>query len=130
MNRKQAIVVLGLLSAGPLMWSFSGEGPVLVSPNEFVEKPFEKKLSGNRLKDLKLTIQVRKLLAEDKELDQLNIGVSVKDGVIRLWGPVPDPGRMKQSLDKVGKIKFVFDVKNEMYLGILEDFPEPLFIKD
>lgn len=127
---KQAITVFGLLTVGPLVWPFSVDGPALFPTKEMVEKQPEKPLGANRIRDLRLTIQVRKILAEDKELNQLNIGVSVKDGIIRLWGPVPDSNRMKQTLDKVGKVKLVFDVKNEMYLGILEDFPEPLFIKE
>lgn len=84
----------------------------------------------NRIKDLKLTIQIRKILSEDAELSQLNIGVSVKDGILRLWGPVPDSSKMEKSLKKVANVKLIFDIKNEMYIGVLEDIPEPLFIKE
>jgi len=84
----------------------------------------------NRIKDLKLTIQIRKILSEDAELSQLNIGVSVKDGILRLWGPVPDSSKMEKSLKKVANVKLIFDIKNEMYIGVLDDIPEPLFIKE
>lgn len=110
------------------------EGPSLSLPAEIknTTKSLDSELSihVNRIKDLKLTIQIRKILAEDAELSQLNIGVSVKDGVLRLWGPVPDAVKMEKSLKKVANVKLIFDIKNEMYLGVLEDIPEPLFIKE
>ena len=45
-------------------------------------------------------------------------------------GPVPDSSKMEKSLKKVANVKLIFDIKNEMYLGVLEDIPEPLFIKE
>jgi hypothetical protein len=110
------------------------EGPSLSLPVDIKAntKNQDSELSKhvNRIKDLKLTIQIRKILSEDAELSQLNIGVSVKDGILRLWGPVPDSLKMEKSLKKVANVKLIFDIKNEMYIGILEDIPEPLFIKE
>jgi hypothetical protein len=110
------------------------EGPSLSLPVDIKAntKNQDSELSKhvNRIKDLKLTIQIRKILSEDAELSQLNIGVSVKDGILRLWGPVPDSLKMEKSLKKVANVKLIFDIKNEMYIGVLEDIPEPLFIKE
>ena len=57
------------------------EGPSLSLPVEIKAKTKnqDSELSKhvNRIKDLKLTIQIRKILSEDVELSQLNIGVSV-----------------------------------------------------
>ncbi|MEI7852365.1 MAG: BON domain-containing protein [Planctomycetota bacterium] len=85
---------------------------------------------GNRYRDLELTIKIRRLLSEDQDLSQLNIGVSVKDGVLRLWGPVPSVQKIQKALAKVGTVKLVFDVKSDLYLGVIEDIPTPIFIKD
>ena len=123
-----------------LFWAYfsqpalAEEGPSLSLPVDIKAntKSQDSELSKhvNRIKDLKLTIQIRKILSEDAELSQLNIGVSVKDGILRLWGPVPDSSKMEKSLKKVANVKLIFDIKNEMYLGVLEDIPEPLFIKE
>lgn len=100
---------------------------------DFVEKetPVLKLDSkANRYRDLELTIKIRRLLSEDPDLSQLNIGVSVKDGVLRLWGPVPSVQKTQMALAKVGTVKLVFDVKSDLYLGVIEDIPPPIFIKD
>ena len=123
-----------------LFWAYFSQ-PALAEEGPSLSPPFDIKANTksqdselskhvNRIKDLKLTIQIRKILSEDAELSQLNIGVSVKDGILRLWGPVPDSSKMEKSLKKVANVKLIFDIKNEMYIGVLEDIPEPLFIKE
>jgi osmotically-inducible protein OsmY len=104
-------------------------GPSLdfVGKEVIVPKPDSK---PNRYRDLELTIKIRRLLSEDPDLSQLNIGVSVKDGVLRLWGPVPSVEKTQKALAKVGTVKLVFDVKSDLYLGVIEDIPLPIFIKD
>ena len=104
-------------------------GPSLdfVEKEKIIPKPDSK---GNRYRDLELTIKIRRLLCEDPDLSQLNIGVSVKDGVLRLWGPVPSVEKTQKALAKVGTVKLVFDVKSDLYLGVIEDIPTPIFIKD
>lgn len=84
----------------------------------------------NKYRDLELTIKIRRLLSEDPDLGQLNIGVSVRDGVLRLWGPVPSVEKTQKALAKVGTVKLLFDVKSDLYLGVIEDIPPPIFIKD
>ncbi len=84
----------------------------------------------NKYRDLELTIKIRRLLSEDSDLGQLNIGVSVRDGVLRLWGPVPSVEKTQKALAKVGTVKLLFDVKSDLYLGVIEDIPPPIFIKD
>lgn len=84
----------------------------------------------NKYRDLELTIKIRRLLSEDPDLGQPNIGVSVRDGVLRLWGPVPSVEKTQKALAKVGTVKLLFDVKSDLYLGVIEDIPAPIFIKD
>jgi len=104
-------------------------GPSLdfVGKDAPVAKPGSK---VNKYRDLELTIKIRRLLSEDPDLGQLNIGVSVRDGVLRLWGPVPSVEKTQKALAKVGTVKLLFDVKSDLYLGVIEDFPPPIFIKD
>lgn len=104
---------------GPLL-DFAGKETTLAKPE----------IKANKYRDLELTIKVRRLLAEDPDLNQLNIGVSVRDGVLRLWGPVPSVQKTQKALAKVGTVKLVFDVKSDLYLGVIEDIPPPIFIKD
>lgn len=104
---------------GPLL-DFAGKEATLVKPDP----------KANKYRDLELTIKIRRLLSEDPELSQLNIGVSVRDGVLRLWGPVPNVQKTQKALAKVGTVKLVFDVKSDLYLGVIEDIPPPIFIKD
>ena len=104
-------------------------GPSLdfVGKDAPVAKPGSK---VNKYRDLELTIKIRRLLSEDPDLSQLNIGVSVRDGVLRLWGPVPSVEKTQKALAKVGTVKLLFDVKSDLYLGVIEDIPPPIFIKD
>lgn len=104
-------------------------GPSLdfVGKDTPVAKPGSK---VNKYRDLELTIKIRRLLSEDPDLGQLNIGVSVRDGVLRLWGPVPSVEKTQKALAKVGTVKLLFDVKSDLYLGVIEDIPPPIFIKD
>ncbi len=104
-------------------------GPSLdfVGKDAPVAKPGSK---VNKYRDLELTIKIRRLLSEDPDLGQLNIGVSVRDGVLRLWGPVPSVEKTQKALAKVGTVKLLFDVKSDLYLGVIEDIPHPIFIKD
>ena len=104
-------------------------GPSLdfVGKDAPVAKPGSK---VNKYRDLELTIKIRRLLSEDPDLGQLNIGVSVRDGVLRLWGPVPSVEKTQKAIAKVGTVKLLFDVKSDLYLGVIEDIPPPIFIKD
>ncbi len=104
---------------GPLLDFYDKEKPLSLPKSKI-----------NTYRDLELTIKVRRLLAEDSEFSQLNIGVSVRDGVLRLWGPVPNIEKTQKILAKVGTVKLVFDVKSDLYLGIVEDFPLPVFFKE
>lgn len=129
--RKLSYLFLGIISLLSFTWVNldAQTGPLL----DYFDK--EKQLSlpqpkVNHYRDLELTIKIRRLLAEDSELSQLNIGVSVRDGILRLWGPVPNIGKTQKVLAKVGSVKLVFDVKSDLYLGVVEDIPPPIFFKE
>ena len=129
--RKVSYLFLGVIFlvgiAGFNLDAQTGPSLDFVEKEAIIPKPDSK---GNRYRDLELTIKIRRLLSEDPDLSQLNIGVSVKDGVLRLWGPVPSVQKIQKVLAKVGTVKLVFDVKSDLYLGVIEDIPTPIFIKD
>jgi BON domain len=129
--RKVSYLFLGVIFlvgiAGFNLDAQTGPSLDFVEKETILPKPDSK---GNRYRDLELTIKIRRLLSEDPDLSQLNIGVSVKDGVLRLWGPVPSVQKAQKALAKVGTVKLVFDVKSDLYLGVIEDIPTPIFIKD
>ena len=47
------------------------------------------RIGGDPTRDVRQTMQARKLLADDPDLAAWNIGVTVRDRVATLWGPVP-----------------------------------------
>jgi osmotically-inducible protein OsmY len=47
------------------------------------------RLDSDAARDLRQTMEARKLLADEPELEAFNIGVTVHNRVATLWGPVP-----------------------------------------
>jgi len=129
--RKESYLFIGVIFlvgiAGFNLDAQTGPSLDFVGKDAPVAKPGSK---VNKYRDLELTIKIRRLLSEDPDLSQLNIGVSVRDGVLRLWGPVPSVEKTQKALAKVGTVKLLFDVKSDLYLGVIEDIPPPIFIKD
>lgn len=129
--RKESYLFIGVIFlvgiAGFNLDAQTGPSLDFVGKDAPVAKPGSK---VNKYRDLELTIKIRRLLSEDPDLGQLNIGVSVRDGVLRLWGPVPSVEKTQKALAKVGTVKLLFDVKSDLYLGVIEDIPLPIFIKD
>jgi hypothetical protein len=129
--RKESYLFIGVIFlvgiAGFNLDAQTGPSLDFVGKDAPVAKPGSK---VNKYRDLELTIKIRRLLSEDPDLGQLNIGVSVRDGVLRLWGPVPSVEKTQKALAKVGTVKLLFDVKSDLYLGVIEDIPPPIFIKD
>jgi osmotically-inducible protein OsmY len=49
----------------------------------------QNRIDGDEARDVRQTMEARKLLADEPELEACNIGVSVQNRVATLWGPVP-----------------------------------------
>ena len=109
--RKESYLFIGVIFlvgiAGFNLDAQTGPSLDFVGKDAPVAKPGSK---VNKYRDLELTIKIRRLLSEDPDLGQLNIGVSVRDGVLRLWGPVPSVEKTQKALAKVGTVKLLFDV--------------------
>jgi hypothetical protein len=67
-------------------------------------------------RDLRLTMQARKLLYDDPALAPLNLGVIVNDRVAVLWGPAPTAEaivRAERTLRKMGEL---VEIRNKLFL--------------
>lgn len=62
---------------------------ILVSSVVVPARAGQSRIIGDPSRDVRQTMQARKLLAEDPDLAAWNIGVMVTDRVAVLWGPVP-----------------------------------------
>ena len=66
--------------------------------------------------DWQLGLQARHALWDESPFDKLNLGVSVRDGVAVLTGPVPSTAVAAQAVAKLRTVPGVRDVRNETYV--------------
>lgn len=71
---------------------------------------------ADSLHDCRWTMQVRQSLLQDERLGELNLGVTVRDHVAVLWGPVPSAELARLALERVQRIQGIAAVVNEMYV--------------
>jgi hypothetical protein len=85
--------------------------------------------AGDPARDVRQTMQARKLLLDDPELAGINIGVIVTDRVAVLWGPVPSAEvAFKAELCVRTMIELV-EIRNELFVSeVLEPIRTPLKI--
>ena len=77
--------------------------------------PTDKKLS---FRDIQLSVNARKALAEDPDLGPANLGVRVQDNVAVLWGPAPSEDLKRRAVEIVKKVKGVYEVRDaEVYIA-------------
>src|SRR6266540_3074712 len=75
------------------------------------------RIGGDPARDVRQTIQARKLLSDDPELAEWNIGVTVRDRVATLWGPVPSAQvAFRAELCLKAMIELA-EVRNELFLS-------------
>lgn len=70
----------------------------------------------DRIRDLETQVRARQQLAADEELAPFNLGVSVRDGVAVVWGPVPSPEMKARALAAVENVRGIYKVQSEMYV--------------
>src|SRR5262249_324395 len=66
--------------------------------------------SDNSFDDLKLEGLARKALNQDKRLAGLNVGVTVRDRVATLWGPLPSADAVQGALDRLKQVRGIVKV--------------------
>jgi hypothetical protein len=73
------------------------------------------------VRDLQLTVQARRLLAQDPQLRPLNLGVKVQDGTATLWGGVPSAKLAGLAIDRLKTISSLERVRSELSIEPLPD---------
>jgi hypothetical protein len=89
----------------------------LTLPARAVEEPPRPPTSAlGKIRDLAATVRARRLLEEDRVLRPLNLGVSVDNGVVSVWGPVPSQEVARLAVAKLETIRNVTEVRPNFYL--------------
>jgi osmotically-inducible protein OsmY len=93
-------------------------GLLLLAPAAFAAGPDSApgRTASDRVRDLETQVRARQQLAADEELAPFNLGVSVRDGVAVVWGPVPSPEVKAKALAAVENVRGIYKVKSEMYV--------------
>ena len=66
--------------------------------------------------DLQLTLRVRKSLLQDDRLAQCIVGVTVREGVVRLWGTVPTEELAARAEQRACQVVGVASIRNELHI--------------
>ncbi len=81
-------------------------------------------------RDLRQTMDARKLLAEEPELEAINIGVTVRNRVATLWGPVPSAEVAFRAELVLRSMFELTAVRNELFVSeLVEPMRKPLRIE-
>jgi hypothetical protein len=81
--------------------------------------------------DMQLTLQARHALWSEDPFDKLNLGVSVRDGIAILSGPVPSTAVAEQAVAMLRNVPGVRNVTNETYVppadeALAQSMPHPV----
>jgi hypothetical protein len=68
------------------------------------------------LVDLRCTVLARKTLADDKELEPLNLAVRVQNRVATLMGPVPSSELGRRAVARLARLPELTAVRNELFV--------------
>jgi osmotically-inducible protein OsmY len=71
-------------------------------------------------RDIQIAVRARRALSQDSELARLNVGVSVRQGSVTLWGRVPTAALAKRAEQIVQKTQGVFSVRSELEIKPVE----------
>src|SRR5437868_1164670 len=66
------------------------------------------------LADCRLTVRAREAMRKDELLRDLNLGVTVRNHVATLWGPVPSKLLSRRSAECVRRVPGIADVVNRL----------------
>ncbi len=68
------------------------------------------------IRDMRMTLQARRSIRLDKDLNKLNLGVEVKNGIAHVWGPVPDSHAARRAVSRLEAIDGVTDVRTDFHI--------------
>jgi osmotically-inducible protein OsmY len=78
---------------------------------------------GEKLDDTKITTAVKTKLAADRVKSLVNVGVETNDGIVRLYGKVPNPDDKFTAERIARRVKGVRDVTNELRVDTSDASP-------
>lgn len=89
----------------------------------------QSRIIGDPARDVRQTMQARKLMLDDPELARFNVGVIVTDRVAVLWGPAPSAEVAFRAELCVRTMIELAEVRNELFVSeLLEPIRTPLKI--
>jgi BON domain len=89
----------------------------------------QSRIIGDAARDVRQTMQARKLMLDDPELTRINIGVIVTDRVAVLWGPVPSAEVAFRAELCVRTMIELVEIRNELFVSeLVEPIRTPLKI--
>lgn len=74
-----------------------------------------------KIRDLAATVKARRVLQENPALAELNLGVSVENGVAQVWGPVPTTELAREAVVRLEGISGVRQVRSNFYVEDRKD---------
>jgi osmotically-inducible protein OsmY len=110
-----------VLLVSPALLAAAETGPELAPTNTDAVPP-------PTARDLTVLLRVRRALMADDEMAPLNVGVSVRDGVATLWGPLTTKDQVRRALKTAADVRGVQSVRNDLYLAKDTRPLPPLFI--
>jgi osmotically-inducible protein OsmY len=72
------------------------------------------------LHDIRVAVRARQVLSQDTKLGRLNIGVSVRQGNVTLWGRAPTEALAQRAKQKIEQVQGVFSVHSELRIEPFE----------
>jgi hypothetical protein len=69
------------------------------------------------LQDLRLSLNARRALLQDRGLAPLNLSVQVRQGVATVWGPVPSEALANRALNLVRGVEGIDRVRSDLYVN-------------
>ncbi len=86
------------------------------------------------VRDLEIQVRARQSLLADEDLAPFNLGVTVRNGVAIVWGPVSSPEMQSRALKTIENVRGIYRVKSQLYVsqtaGLLIDPGAGQFLPD
>src|SRR5439155_7932536 len=70
--------------------------------------------------DVRITLRVRRVLAQDTDLSGFNINATVRRGSVTLWGRVPNGALVQRAVAIARRVQGVFQVHSKLSVGPTE----------
>jgi hypothetical protein len=119
-------ILFGVSARGRLVYAVLGLFTGLVSAAEFTPPSIGRPASETAARrDWEIAVQARRALFEDPTLAPLNLGVSVRQRIAMLWGPVPSAAIGLRAVDRVRRVLGVAEVRSELYIEASGELPGP-----